>query len=107
LRLVRRLITLGISWEAHYNLLERNREYNLAVKEYKKYAEEYWFNMAHESMVETGGMGMNTRMWSLLVRNMFPQNWSESTTSKVDITSQGEKIDNKPITIEIIKPKQD
>ena len=94
---------MGISWEGHYSLLKRNLKYYEAVQEYNKLCEEYWFNLAHTSMETNGGQGFNSRLWSLIVRNKFPQHWSEST--KVDVTSAGEALDKQPITIEIIKTK--
>lgn len=99
------LIVLGISWSAHYSMMERNREYKQAVQEYEKYCEEFWYEMARFSMIESGGASFNSRLWSLIVRNKFPNHWSES--SKVDVVSNGETIETKPITIEIVKSKLD
>lgn len=98
------LTELGISWEGHHALLKRNTKYYEAVQEYKKLCEEYWFNIAHQSMEKDGGQGFNSRLWSLIVRNKFPEHWSES--SKVDVTTAGQAIDKQPITIEIIKHKK-
>lgn len=97
------LITLGISYQSHYRLLKKNLAYRHAVEEYEKYCEQFWYSMAKESMVENGGVAFNSRLWSLIMRNKFSSNWSES--SKVDVTSQNEKINTTPITIEIVKPK--
>ena len=97
------LMELGISWDGHYALMNRNRDYSVAVQEYTKLCEDYWYNMAHESMRKDGGQGFNSRLWSLIVRNKFPAHWSETT--KVDMTSQGEKIGTEPIQIEIIRQK--
>ena len=99
------LIILGISWDAHWSLMDRNYEYNRAVKHYEKLCENWWFEKARQSMDETEGAGFNTRLFSLIMRNKFPKNWSEST--KVDVTTQGDKIENKPISIEIVRPKND
>lgn len=95
------LMELGISWDGHYALLQRNRDYSIAVQEYTKLCEDYWYNLAHDSMRKDGGQGFNSRLWSLIVRNKFPSHWSETT--KVDMTSQGEKIGTEPIQIEIIR----
>ena len=97
------LITLGISWDGHHRLMKTNSKYYQAVKEYETLCEQWWFNKAHQSIDKNGGQGFNSRLWSLIVRNKFSDRWSES--SKVDLTSQGEKIngtDNK-IQVEIIK----
>jgi hypothetical protein len=98
------LITLGISIQAHYSLMDRNYEYKQSVQEYEKWCEQYWYEMARTAMVETEGAGFNSRLWSLIMRNKFSKHWSEAT--KVDVTTQGEKIEqNKPITIEIVRSK--
>jgi len=94
------LITLGISWEGHYTLLKRNIKYYETVHEYQKLCEQYWYNMAHNAMAEDGGQKFNSRLWSLIMRNKFGNNWTEQT--HVDVTSKGESIDNK-IQIEILK----
>ena len=98
------LIELGISWEGHHSLLKRNKKYSEAVLQYNKLCENYWYNMAQESMAKNGGNGFNSRLWSLIIRNKFPEHWSEST--KIDVSTMGEKItSNNKIEIEIIKTK--
>jgi len=99
------LIILGISWEGHYHLLKRNKKYYEAVQEYKKLCEQFWYNLAHSAMIDDGGNKFNSRLWSLVMRNKFGDNWSEQT--KVDVTTQGDKIDNKQIQIEIIRNKKE
>ena len=99
------LIEIGISWEGHYKLLKRNPKYNEAVGEYNKLCENYWYNMAHNSMADTGGAGFNSRLWALIMKNKFGNNWTDQ--SRVDITTQGDKIDISPIQIEIIKSRID
>lgn len=100
------LIILGLTWDQHYTMMDRNKEYSSAVMAYQTYCEQYWYNMAYASMSSNGGAQFNSRLWSLIVRNKFPNHWSES--SKVDVTTQGDKItDDKSITIEIVKPKSD
>lgn len=97
------LITLGISWDGHSALLKRNTKYSEAVQEYKKLCENYWFNLAHKSMDKDGGAGFNSRLWSLIVRNKFPEHWSDQ--SRIDLTTQGDKINDTPIQIEIVKQR--
>jgi hypothetical protein len=100
------LLELGISWEGHHALLKRNNKYYEAVDEYHKLCENYWYNMAHKSMEETGGNGFNSRLWSLIMRNKFSSRWSEQ--SRVDLTTQGETINTpSPIQIEIVRQKID
>jgi len=99
------LIKLGISWAGHRSLMKRNKQYYAAVNEYQILAENWWFQNAHTAMSESGGMGYNSRLWSLIMRNKFGESWSEAT--KVDVTTAGDKLNNgtSKIEIEIIKSK--
>ena len=98
------LLELGISWDGHHRLIKRNKVYSAAVDEYLKLCENYWYDMAHKSMEDNGGNGFNSRLWSLIMRNKFSSRWSEQ--SRVDLTTQGEAINNNnTIQIEVIRKK--
>jgi len=98
------LLELGISWGGHHKLIKRNKVYSTAVDEYHKLCENYWYDMAQKSMEENGGNGFNSRLWSLIMRNKFSSRWSEQ--SRVDLTTQGEAINNNnTIQIEVIRKK--
>jgi hypothetical protein len=96
------LIDLGISWNGHYAMMDRNPGYKQTYSEFLKLAENYWFNLALQAMQENGGNRFNTRLWETIMKNRFRDNWK--TEKYVDIKSGGEKIqsDNK-IQVEIIK----
>ena len=98
------LIKLDISWETHDHMLERNPDYRETVSDYQKLCEQWWYDNAHNHMMENGGRNYNARLWSLIMRNKFGKNWSDK--QQVDVTSQGEKIQENKLQIEIIKPKE-
>jgi hypothetical protein len=96
------LIDLGISWNGHYELLKRNKEYSQSFQEYEKLCEDFWFEMARNSMIENEGAGFNTRLWQVIMTNKFKDNWKSE--KHVDIKTDGEKINTPtPIQIEIIR----
>lgn len=98
------LIELEMTYEEHYQMLKKSKKYRDAFSDYQKLAENYWYNLALYSMSKDGAMRFNARLWSLVMRNKFGENWTDST--KVDLTSAGEKITNpEPIKIEIIRKK--
>lgn len=101
------LIELGISWESHYALLKRNKEYSEAFMEYQKLCEQWWFDRAHQAMEESEGAGFNTRLWQVIMTNKFKENWKSER--HIDIKTDGEKINNQPspIQIEIIRKNTD
>ncbi len=100
------LIELGISWDTHYEMKKRNKEYSDTIKEYDKLCENYWYNKALESVEKGESNKFNQRLWTVIMKNKFRDNWHDE--KQVDITSGGEKIqsDNK-IQVEIIKTKLD
>ena len=104
--ITRFLKELGISWEGHYRLLTRNQKYYEAFMEYQKLCEEWWYNIAHESMMTDGGSKFNSRLWQIIVKNKFKENWKDN--NEIDITTKGESINSKtPIQIEVIRKSID
>ena len=101
------LTVLGISWNGHYALLERSKEYSQTYSEFLKLAETWWYNRAHEAMTEDNGMGFNTKLWETIMKNRFKDNWRSERY--IDLSSKGERLNqqNNNITIEVIKKNID
>jgi len=100
------LITLGISWEGHYELLKRNKKYSEAFREYNKLCEQWWYERAHEAVESGNSNKFNQRLWLQIVKNKFKENWRDE--KQLDLTTQGDKIkEEKPIQIEIIRKNID
>lgn len=100
------LISLGISYDTHYEMIKRNKEYSETVKEYNKLCEQWWYNKAYESVEKGESNKFNQRLWTVIMKNKFRDNWHDE--KQVDITSGGDKIqqDNK-IQIEIVRQTLD
>lgn len=97
------LIQLGISWDSHYELIKRNVKYSETIKEYNKLCEEWWYSKAHEAIEGRESNKFNQRLWTIIMKNKFRDNWKDE--KQLDVTTQGDKInDAKVINIEIIKP---
>jgi hypothetical protein len=67
----------------------------------RELSQEWWVNLPIESFSKGDSKNMNSQLYSLIMRNRF-QGWNDSLT-KIDITTQGDKIDKQKIEIEIIK----
>jgi hypothetical protein len=100
------LIELGMSYETHYQMLKRNKDYSEAVKEYNKLCEEWWYNKAHEAISNGESNRFNQRLWTVIMKNKFRDNWHDE--KQLDITTKGEQIatDNQ-IQVEIIRKTVD
>lgn len=98
------IITLGISYDTHYQLIKRNWEYSETIKEYNKLCEEWWYSKMWESVEKGESNKFNQRLWTIIMKNKFRDNWHDE--KQIDITTQGEKLNNdNNIQIEIIKKK--
>ena len=100
------LIKLGISYETHYELIKRNKQYSETIKEYNKLCEQWWYNKAYESIEKGESNKFNQRLWTVIMKNKFRDKWNDE--KQLDITTGGDKIqsDNK-IQIEIIRQTLD
>jgi hypothetical protein len=100
------LIKLGISWDTHYELLKRNKKYSETFKEYNKLCEDWWVNKAYQSVSEGQSNKFNQRLFMMIMKNKFRDNWRDE--KQLDVTTQGEKIkEENPIQIEIIRKQVD
>jgi hypothetical protein len=100
------LMELGLSWDQHYTLIERNNEYSKTVKEYNKLCEQWWYERAREAIESGNSNRFNQRLWTVIMKNKFRDQWSDS--KEIDITTQGDKItQDNLIQVEIIKKNID
>ena len=99
------VVYMGISWNTHKLLMERSPEYLKAVTSAQKLSEEWWMEIARKEWIEGNSKNINSNHWSLIMRNMFKDRWSDR--KDVDITSKGDKINDNTISVEIIKKTQE
>jgi hypothetical protein len=94
---------LGLSWDQHYAMLKRNKDYNHVFQIYQRDCEQWWYQQAHKAVESGESNKFNQRLWTIIMKNKFRDNWSDE--KQIDITTQGDKInpaDNK-IQVEIIR----
>lgn len=97
---------LGLSWDQHYKLLDRNKEYHKTVKEYNKLCEQWWYEKAREAIESGNSNRFNQRLWTVIMKNKFRDQWSDS--KEIDITTGGDKLNQENlIQVEIIKKNLD
>lgn len=96
---------MDISWDTHKRLMGRSKKYLEAVNKAKKLSEEWWVEIARKQWVDGKSKGINSNHWSLMVRNMFGDRWSDR--KETDITSKGDKITDNSISVEIIRNIED
>ena len=92
---------LNMANDTFYRLLDDEPKFLEIVNRMRELSQEWWVNLPIESFSKGESKNMNSQLYSLIMRNRF-QGWNDSLT-KIDITTQGEKIDKQKIEIEIIK----
>lgn len=94
---------MNINWDTHKLMMQRSPRYMEAVLTAKKLSEEWWVEIARKEWVKGNSKSINSQHWSLMVRNMFGERWSDRR--EMDLTSKGDKLNQQQINVEIIKPE--
>lgn len=96
---------LNLAKSSFYKLYERDAEFRGAVNRAMILSQNWWINITQKSWIEGKSNTINSNHFSLLMRNLFKEDWSEK--KEIDISTLGEKItDEKNIIIEIVKPEK-
>ena len=97
-------VSLGLSNDLFARLMEEEPEFSEAISKMRQLSETWWTSISIKAFQNGTSKNVNSNLYALMMRNAFKHNWN--TTSNVDITTGGEKLDsNKKIEIEIIKTK--
>jgi hypothetical protein len=100
-------VYLHISNETFSRLLEREPEFLEAVSMMRQLSHSWWARLPREAFGSGTSKQMNSNLYSLVMRNKFKDEWNNAE-NKVDITTQGDKLDsNKKIEIEIVRKLTD
>ena len=92
---------MKISWNTHKSLMERSPEYMKAVNEAQSLSEQWWLDITRQEWIKGNSRSINSNHWSLIMRNMFKDRWSDR--KDIDVTTMGDKINDNTISVEIIK----
>jgi hypothetical protein len=93
---------LNISNDTFYRLMEEEPQFSEIVSQMRTLSHAWWVSISRNSFASGTSKQVNSQLYSLILRNRFKDEWNAE--NKIDITTQGEKIDsNKKIEIEIIK----
>jgi len=94
---------LNISNETFTRMMIEDNDFAEAISMMRQLSHSWWARLPRESFGSGTSRQMNSQLYSLVMRNKFKDEWNHAE-NKVDITTQGDKIDsNKKIEIEIIK----
>jgi hypothetical protein len=96
-------VYLHLSNDTYYRLLKEDPEFKRTMELMKQHSEIWWVNVSRNAFREERSKQINSNLYQLVMRNAFKDSWNEAQT-KVDITTQGEKVDSaKKFEIEIVK----
>lgn len=93
-----------LSRRGFYQLLDDDMDFRDTVQKTMELSQEWWVNIAQKRWIEGTEKNINSQHWSLMMRNMFKEDWSEK--QYIDHQTKGEKINN-DISVRIIRPDGD
>lgn len=93
----------GLSRQSYYDLYRDDKEFYEAVNKTMEYSQQWWIDIAQKRWIEGTEKNINSNHWSLIMRNMFKEDWSDR--KDIDVTTQGDKLNDKDIIVKVIPPK--
>ena len=90
--------------KSFYRLYDCDEEFRHTVNRAMVLSQNWWINIAQERWLNGKEKNINSNHWSLMMRNMFKEDWSDR--KEMDVTTQGDKIKNdNDIVVRVIPPK--
>ena len=88
-------------------LMKEEPEFLETISMMRQLSHVWWAKLPRDAFKSGNSKMMNSQLYSLVMRNKFKDEWNHAE-QKVDITTQGDKLDsNRKIEIEIVKTKVD
>lgn len=95
-------VYLNISNDTFTRMMAEEPEFSEAVSMMRSHSHAWWARLPRQAFGSGTSKQMNSNLYALVMRNKFKDEWNHQE-SKIDITTQGEKIDsNKKIEVEIL-----
>jgi hypothetical protein len=96
------MIAMDVNKETFLRLMDRSTDFMETVNKALRLSEQWWMDITKKEWIAGNSKSINSNHWSLIMRNMFKDNWSDR--KDVDITTKGDKIDNvRTFEVEIVK----
>jgi hypothetical protein len=95
-------VYLHISNDTFYRLLEEDEDFSETISMMRQLSHAWWSSLSRNAFRDGTSKQMNSNLYALVLRNKFKDEWNHAE-QKVDITTQGDKLDSKKIEIEIVK----
>lgn len=95
------IVYLNISRPSYYKLLNVDTDFFNTIAQAKELSKLWWFEKVRDGFSNETSKNINGQLWSMVVRNMFPEDWIDK--KEVDIQTGGQPIKDNKIEIEIIK----
>ena len=95
------MVYLNISKNTYYKIIQIDPEFRDIVAQARDQSKLWWFEIAREGFDKSQSKTINGQLFSLMIRNLFPDDYVDK--KEVDIQTLGQPIKDNKIQIEIIK----
>lgn len=96
---------MNLARKSFYRLYDSDKKFRHTVNRAMTLSQNWWINVAQQRWLDGKEKNINSNHWSLMMRNMFKEDWSDR--KEMDVTTQGDKINDNTIDVKIITPNGD
>lgn len=90
--------------ETFYKLYNNEPQFTNTVDKAMILSQNHWLKHVETAFKKGESKNINSGLWQFMMKNMFPQDFTDSKT--IDVTTQGQKINDKDIIVKVIPPKE-
>jgi hypothetical protein len=90
--------------ETFYKLYNNEPQFTNTVDKAMILSQNHWLSHVEKAFEKGDSKNINSGLWQFMMKNMFPQDFTDSKT--IDVTTQGQKINDKDIIVKVIPPKE-
>jgi len=90
--------------ETFYKLYNNEPQFTNTVDKAMILSQNHWLKHVETAFKKGESKNINSGLWQFMMKNMFPQDFTDSKT--IDVTTQGQKISDKDIIVKVIPPKE-
>ena len=91
---------------SYHELYDCDMEFRETINKAMELSQQWWIDIAQKRWIEGTEKNINSNHWSLIMRNMFKEEWSDR--KEMDVTSEGEKLNGgNDIIVKIISPEKE
>ena len=97
---------LNISRDTLYKIIDRDSNFADTIKKAMDLSQQWWIDRVIDGFEGERSGKVNAQLWKYYMENVYRKDWRPAK-EELDITTNGQAINDKSIVVEIVKAKKD